>query len=65
MTTTFKSDQQILERVNDLSRKLNGLKSGIGEYIFGQEQVIELTLVTLLARGHALLIGVPGLAKLV
>ncbi|MEH6524518.1 MAG: MoxR family ATPase [Sneathiella sp.] len=63
MTTTFKSDQQILERVNDLSGKLNTLKTGIGEYIFGQEEVVELTLVTLLARGHALLIGVPGLAK--
>jgi MoxR-like ATPase len=63
MTTTFKSDQQILESVNDLSGKLNDLKSGIGEYIFGQEQVVELTLITILARGHALLIGVPGLAK--
>ena len=31
--------------------------------IFGQDQVIERTLVTLLAGGHALLIGVPGLAK--
>jgi MoxR-like ATPase len=31
--------------------------------IFGQEQVIERTLVTILSGGHALLIGVPGLAK--
>ena len=31
--------------------------------IFGQDEVIEQTLVTLLAGGHGLLIGVPGLAK--
>ena len=31
--------------------------------IFGQERVIELALITLLSGGHALLIGVPGLAK--
>ncbi|KAF0137291.1 MAG: MoxR-like ATPase, partial [Rhodospirillaceae bacterium] len=35
----------------------------IGRIIFGQETVIEQTLITLLAGGHALLIGVPGLAK--
>src|SRR5690625_6003349 len=31
--------------------------------IFGQEEVIDQTLITLLAGGHALLVGVPGLAK--
>lgn len=31
--------------------------------IFGQDEVIERTLVTILSGGHALLIGVPGLAK--
>lgn len=31
--------------------------------IFGQEEVVEQTLITILAGGHALLIGVPGLAK--
>jgi MoxR-like ATPase len=35
----------------------------IDTVIFGQEQVIELALVTLLAGGHGLLVGVPGLAK--
>ncbi|MCO4315794.1 MoxR family ATPase [Phyllobacterium sp. 21LDTY02-6] len=39
------------------------VKSGIGTVIFGQESVIERTLVALLAGGHALLVGVPGLAK--
>ncbi|MCF8465920.1 MAG: MoxR family ATPase [Sneathiella sp.] len=63
MKTTGNTEQQILERVDILSRKLADLKAGIGEFIFGQDQVVELTLITLLARGHALLIGVPGLAK--
>ncbi|ASG21936.1 AAA family ATPase [Nitrospirillum viridazoti] len=35
----------------------------IGQAIFGQEEVIDLSLVTLLAGGHLLLVGVPGLAK--
>src|SRR6204780_2843940 len=35
----------------------------ISEVIFGQDDVVEQTLVTLMAGGHGLLIGVPGLAK--
>src|SRR5262245_15065872 len=35
----------------------------IGRVIFGQTGVVDHTLITLLAGGHALLIGVPGLAK--
>jgi MoxR-like ATPase len=39
------------------------VREKIGKVIFGQDEVIEQTLVTLLAGGHGLLIGVPGLAK--
>jgi MoxR-like ATPase len=39
------------------------LLSAIGTRVVGQEEVIELMLTALLARGHALLVGVPGLAK--
>jgi MoxR-like ATPase len=39
------------------------VREGVGRVIFGQRQVIDQTLVTLLAGGHGLLIGVPGLAK--
>jgi len=63
MTLNRNTEQQILERVDDLSAKMTELKAGIGSFIFGQEHVVELTLITLLAKGHALLIGVPGLAK--
>ncbi|WP_173976132.1 MoxR family ATPase [Magnetospirillum sp. LM-5] len=38
-------------------------RAAIGRVIFGQDRVIDETLITLLAGGHALLIGVPGLAK--
>ena len=38
-------------------------REAIGKVIFGQREVIDQTLVTLLAGGHGLLIGVPGLAK--
>jgi MoxR-like ATPase len=38
-------------------------RTAVGAVIFGQEQVIEHALVTLLAGGHGLLVGVPGLAK--
>jgi len=39
------------------------VKTALGSVIFGQDTVIEQTLITLLAGGHGLLIGVPGLAK--
>lgn len=39
------------------------VRAGIGHVIFGQEDVVERTLVSILAGGHALLVGVPGLAK--
>ncbi|WP_285294704.1 AAA family ATPase [Aureimonas altamirensis] len=40
-----------------------GVRASVGRAIFGQEQVVEQTLVAILAGGHALLVGVPGLAK--
>ncbi len=42
---------------------LNAVKTEIAKAVFGQEQVIELALSAILAGGHALLIGAPGLAK--
>ncbi|WP_156927022.1 AAA family ATPase [Azospirillum halopraeferens] len=39
------------------------VRDRIGRVIFGQREVVDLTLITLLAGGHVLLIGVPGLAK--
>jgi len=39
------------------------VKTEIGRAVFGQERVVELSLCAVLAGGHALLIGAPGLAK--
>ena len=41
----------------------NGFRREVAKVIVGQEDIVEQVLVCLLARGHALLIGVPGLAK--
>lgn len=38
-------------------------RESVARVIFGQESVVEQTLVAILAGGHALLVGVPGLAK--
>jgi len=46
-----------------LLERVEGLKAEIRRVIVGQERVIEELLVTLLAGGHGLLRGVPGLAK--
>jgi MoxR-like ATPase len=54
------NDVDLLEVAREASRKL---RSAIAVRVVGQEQVVELMLVALLARGHALLVGVPGLAK--
>jgi MoxR-like ATPase len=60
-------DEIHMTKVVAETEKLNSLlldaRTAIGRVIFGQESVIELAMVTLLAGGHALLIGVPGLAK--
>ncbi|CAM4248109.1 AAA family ATPase [Gillisia hiemivivida] len=54
---------QIEQEVKDLSEKLKDLKAEIGKVIIGQEETVEQLLITFLAGGHALLEGVPGLAK--
>ena len=52
--------------VADLERlavRLADVRESIGRVIFGQTQVVAHSLITLMGGGHALLIGVPGLAK--
>jgi MoxR-like ATPase len=52
-----------VKMAEDAAAHLVKARAEIGKAIFGQEQVIEQALVTLLSGGHALLVGVPGLAK--
>ena len=49
--------------VDQLGKKYQALKAELGKVIIGQEQVIEELAICLFARGHGLLMGVPGLAK--
>jgi MoxR-like ATPase len=49
--------------LQDLQQKLSLLKKEIGKAVIGQEEIIEELLIALLAGGHALLEGVPGLGK--
>ena len=53
----------LLGEVEALAARLAAVRAGIGRMIFGQEDVVEQALVTLLAGGHMLLVGVPGLGK--
>lgn len=51
------------QEVTTLTEKLTDLKKEIAKVIIGQEETVEQLLITFLAGGHALLEGVPGLAK--
>ncbi len=57
------ANDAIVEDLEAASAKLAAVKEAVESVIFGQGDVIEQTLITMLAGGHGLLIGVPGLAK--
>ena len=60
---TSPSDTQLVADIEKLGESLAETRRSVGRVIFGQQEVVDETLITLLAGGHALLIGVPGLAK--
>ena len=53
-------DLQSVQRLNEAYKQIT---NGLSKVIVGQSQVIEELLVAMFARGHCLLVGVPGLAK--
>ncbi|MEE2690936.1 MAG: MoxR family ATPase [Pseudomonadota bacterium] len=57
------TDADIVRAFDEISGKFAAARQALGEVIFGQEEVVELTLATLAAGGHGLLVGAPGLAK--
>jgi MoxR-like ATPase len=63
MTTLAQADSQLVDRIEEVGAKIGRVRETTSSTIFGQERVIDLALITLLSGGHALLIGVPGLAK--
>ena len=52
-----------LKAVQALKASAERIKSELGKVIVGQEAVVEEVLIAILTRSHALLVGVPGLAK--
>ena len=57
------SAEALASEIEALGERLRHARQSIGRVIFGQQPVIEQTLIALLSGGHVLLIGVPGLAK--
>ena len=53
-------DVQLVEKLNE---KVKEIKSEISKVIVGQNEIIDQLLISLLAKGHCLLVGVPGLSK--
>src|SRR3974390_828021 len=58
-----KLDDMIVRQAEATGAQVAAAKDAIGKVIFGQERVVEQALITVLCGGHALLIGLPGLAK--
>jgi MoxR-like ATPase len=52
-----------IESVRELNESYRTMKAEIAKVIVGQDAVIEQLFISLLSRGHCLLVGVPGLAK--
>ena len=52
-----------IKKMNEMVERFQELKSELGKAIVGQDAVIEQLVIAMLAKGHALLVGVPGLAK--
>jgi MoxR-like ATPase len=63
MTVLTSTDDNIVPRLEAAAHQVQRAHKAAASVIYGQDVVIERTLITLLSGGHALLIGVPGLAK--
>ena len=63
MSSVVETHTDIVPRLEASSERIQRAHKAAATVIFGQDEVIERTLITILSGGHALLIGVPGLAK--
>lgn len=64
MSKTPASDEKaIIADAEKAIKTLSKARKAIGEVIYGQEEVVEQSLLAILSGGHGLLVGVPGLAK--
>src|ERR1700694_15508 len=58
-----KLEDMIVRAAESTAAHVRAAKDAVGAVIFGQDMVVERALITVLSGGHALLVGVPGLAK--
>jgi MoxR-like ATPase len=58
-----KLEDMIVRTAETTAAHVRASKDAVGTVIFGQDKVVEQALITVLSGGHALLVGVPGLAK--
>jgi len=58
-----KLEDMIVRQAEATGAQVAAAKAAIGNVIFGQDKVVEQALITVLCGGHALVIGLPGLAK--
>ena len=58
-----KLEDVIVRSAEQIAGNIRAAREAVSTVIFGQERVVDNALVTILSGGHALLIGVPGLAK--
>jgi MoxR-like ATPase len=58
-----KLEDMIVRAAETTAGHVRAARAAIGAVIFGQEQVVERALITVLCGGHAMLVGLPGLAK--
>lgn len=56
-------DAAIVKGAEAIGGHVAAARAAVGQVIYGQEQVVDRALLTILCGGHALLVGVPGLAK--
>src|SRR5215207_953733 len=56
-------EDMIVRSAESTAEHLKAARNAISTVIFGQEKVVEQALITVLCGGHALLVGLPGLAK--
>src|SRR3954452_11396147 len=62
-TLELTDDDRAVAQAQAIAEKFGQVRDAVGRVVLGQREIIDQTLITLLAGGHGLLVGVPGLAK--
>ena len=63
MSPSKKDADELAKQADKAAERLKEVKASIGQAIIGLDEVVERSLAVILAGGHGLLVGAPGLAK--